>query len=352
MNSLKNIAKYVIIFSVTFYLLYVSYTSIDPAQLGKDETRLDFLVNIWKGANKFFLFLSAIFAILSHLIRAERWRILLQPIGFKVSLWHSFTAVMNGYFVNLAVPRGGEISRPYTLKKLEGVPAETGIGTVVMERLIDLVFLLICIGSVFVFQITQFSDFFNQIFSSPEAQEEKPPFFTSTKIIAGSVILVLGVATYLFLITKKKYFLKRLIVKIKLLLVGLKSGLGSIFKLEKRWSFIFYSFLIWVMYYLMLYAVVMAFPETKHLSFMDGLTIFVIGGIAMALPMPGGTGTYHFLVPQGLVLLCGIASESKAIAFATIFHGWQTLVIILLGFIGLVVIQKHGKQNTNVTNKR
>lgn len=343
MNSLKNILKYVIIFSVTFYLLYVSYTSIDPAQLGADESRLDFLLKIWNSANKFYLFLSAGMAVLSHMVRAERWRILLAPIGYKVSLWNSFISVMNGYFVNLAIPRGGEISRPYALKKLEGVPAETGIGTVVMERLIDVVFLIICMGSVFVFQISQFSDFFAQIFASPEAQQEKPPFFTTTKIAIIAAVLIFVIAAYFFLITKKKTLLNRLIVKVKLLLLGLKDGFGSILKLEKRGLFILYSFLIWLLYYLMMYAVVLAFPETQHLSFMDALTIFVIGGVAMALPMPGGTGTYHFLVPKGLVLLCGIASESKAIAFATIFHGWQTLVIIILGFIGLVVIQKFSK---------
>lgn len=343
MNSIKNIVKYVIIFSVTFYLLYVSYTSIDPAQLGENESRFDFLLKIWNSANKFYLFLSAAMAVLSHIVRAERWRILLAPIGYKVSLWNSFTAVMNGYFVNLAIPRGGEISRPYALKKLEGVPAETGIGTVVMERLIDVVFLIICMGSVFVFQLSQFSGFFAEIFASPEAQQEKLPFFTTTKIVVIAVAAIFLTASYFFLITKKKTLLNRIIIKIKLLFLGLKDGFGSILKLEKRGLFILYSFLIWLLYYLMLYSVVLAFPETRHLSFMDGLTIFVIGGVAMALPMPGGTGTYHYLVPKGLVLLCGIASESKAIAFATIFHGWQTLVIIILGFIGLVVIQKFSK---------
>jgi len=344
MEKVKSLLKYAIIFCLTGYLLYVSYTSIDPNHLAPGQTRGEFILAIWKESNLFFLILSGICAILSHVVRAERWRILLEPLGYRISLLNGFHAVMNGYFVNLFLPRGGEISRPYTLKTLENVPAETGIGTVLMERIIDLILLVVCVGTVVVFQLTKFSHFMEQVFSSPEAAIEKEPFFNTSKIlmlIAGVIVLVIG--SY-YLLKTKKYLFLRILVKIKSLLLGLKEGLMSIFKLKKRAQFLFYSFLIWVLYYLMLYTVLLAFKETSTLSFLDGLTIFTVSGIAMAMPMPGGTGTYHYLVPKALVLLCGMAELNKAIAFATIFHAYQTLLIIVLGFIGLIVINNSKKR--------
>lgn len=348
MEKVKTLLKYTIIFCLTGYLLYVSYTSIDPENLAPGQTRGEFILAIWKESNVFFLILSGICAVLSHVVRAERWRILLEPLGYKISLLNGFHAVMNGYFVNLFLPRGGEISRPYTLKTLENVPAETGIGTVLMERIIDLILLVTCIGTVVIFQLSKFSNFMEQIFSSPEAAIEKEPFFTLTKMsFIGAIFVCLIFVSYYLLKTKKYLFLK-ILVRIKNLLIGLKQGLLSIFKLKKRAQFLIYSFLIWVLYYLMLYTVLLAFKETSSMSFMDGLTIFTVSGIAMAMPMPGGTGTYHYLVPKALVLLCGMAELNRAIAFATIFHAYQTLLIIVLGFIGLIVInnskksKKHG----------
>ena len=109
----------------------------------------------------------------------------------------------------------------------------------------------------------------------------------------------------------------------------------SVFELQNKWLFLFYSVLIWFLYFLMSYAVIQAFPETNHLGFSAVMSLFAIGSIAMAAPLPGGAGSYHVLVPQGLVFLYAIA-EPDAVAFTFIFHGWQTAIMIVAGAISLV----------------
>jgi hypothetical protein len=117
---------------------------------------------------------------------------------------------------------------------------------------------------------------------------------------------------------------------------GFKDGLLSIFKLKNKGLFIFYSLLIWVMYFLMSYTVILAFPETAHLGIEAVFSLFAIGSIAMAVPLPGGTGSYHVLVPQGLVFLYHVP-QADAVAFTFIFHGWQTAILIAGGAISLVI---------------
>jgi glycosyltransferase 2 family protein len=117
---------------------------------------------------------------------------------------------------------------------------------------------------------------------------------------------------------------------------GFKDGFLSIFRLRNKGLFIFYSLTIWALYFLMSYTVILAFEQTKHLGLDAVLSMFAIGSIAMAVPLPGGTGSYHVLVPQGLVFLYNIP-QADAVAFTFIFHGWQTAVLIAGGAISLIV---------------
>lgn len=344
MKHLTSFLKYSVIILVTGYLLYYSYMSIDVSNLAAGQTRWQFILQTWNKSNKFYLALSAIIAVLSHVTRAYTWQILLKPLGYKFSLKNSFLAVMNGYFVNLFIPRGGEISRPYALKKTDNVPAEVGIGTIVTERILDILLLLLCIGTVFVFQLTKFSSFFGEIMKTPEAQQQSKGLINSTTIGAALLVVVLVMAVSLYIYKIKKRFFLRITIKGKILLFGLKDGLLSVFKLEKRFLYIGLLLSIWIMYFFMQYTMFMAFDDTKGLSLFDCLTIFTVSSIAMAMPMPGGTGSYHFIVPKALVLLCGIQSNAGATAFATIFHAYHTLIIIIIGSIGIFVTNQEIKR--------
>jgi uncharacterized protein (TIRG00374 family) len=292
----------------------------------------------WDSANKMLIILSAVIALLSHYFRAERWKLLLNPIGYPLKSNHSFMSVMVGYFVNLVIPRGGEVSRCYNLYKLNKTPVDISFGTVISERLIDLSFLLTLIGTVFLIQLETLSDFFSSIDWTQQSAQAS----NSIGIYAGIAAALISAFIILIFYMKQKGMLDSLLLKAKAFITGIKSGALSIFKLEKRFLFILYSLLIWTSYYLMNYFVLQAFDATSSLDLSAALTIFVIGGIALAIPLPGGAGSYHLLISTGLTFIYGVADD-QALGFSVIVHAWQTLVIIVFGAGSLIVSQLYYK---------
>ncbi|MDH5605138.1 MAG: flippase-like domain-containing protein, partial [Cyclobacteriaceae bacterium] len=327
-SKVRGIIQYIVLAIIAAVLLWLSFSSIKVAE---GESKWAFMVKIWGTANIPFLFISAAMALLSHVIRAERWKLLLRPLGTTPSSKHSFLSVMIGYFVNLGIPRGGELSRCFYLYKLDRIPISVSFGTVLAERIIDLIFLLTLIGMAFLIELDNLLFFFNQVNFSSEGGNR---FSITNFLLLGVILVFLGLLIPYLLYKFKKSWTIRMFLKAKKVFIGMKSGLTVVFRLESRSLFIVYSVLIWVLYYFMSYFVILAFPETEHLGFLSALSIFAIGGIAMAIPLPGGTGSYHVLVPLGLTVLFGIRHE-EAVAFSFIFHGWQTLVIIIFGLLSL-----------------
>jgi glycosyltransferase 2 family protein len=316
--TVKSILHYAGMILLTALLLWLSLRGL---AIGEGESKVDFLLNAWKNANKEYLGLMALAAVFSHLLRAERWRMLLVPTGNKVGLTNSFLSLMNGYLVNLAVPRGGEVSRCYNLYKLEKTPVETSFGTVVVERIVDVICLLVLIALSFLAEWAKLKKFIDSLNFSPSGGIVIPSWL---------VLLVLGGVLFLIAI-----YLLRKNEKILNVINGFKEGLLAIFKLKNKALFIFYSVGIWILYFLMSYFVIKAFPETENLDFSAVLTLFAIGSIAMAVPLPGGAGSYHTLVPLGLVMLYQLP-QPDAVAFVFIFHGWQTALMIVLGLLSLM----------------
>ena len=318
-NKLKSVLQYTGMIFLTALLLWLSLRGLT---VGEGENKTDFLRKAWESSNKVYLMLMALVAIISHVLRAERWRMLLKPTGNIVSLGNSFLSLMIGYLVNLAVPRGGEVSRCYNLYKLEKTPVEVSFGTVVVERMVDVICLLILIAISFVVEWDKLKGFIDTLPISSGSGFSLPPWVFLVAL-AG-----IGVVVAIYLLRKNEKFLK--IIK------GFKEGLLAVFRLENKALFIFYSLAIWGMYFIMSYFVIKAFPETENLGFSAVLTLFAIGSIAMAAPLPGGAGSYHTLVPLGLVMLYNLP-KADAIAFVFIFHGWQTALMILTGIISLIV---------------
>lgn len=260
--------------------------------------------------------------MISHVIRAERWRMLLSTTNNHITLSGSFLSLMIGYLINLVVPRGGEVSRCYNLYKLEKTPVEVSFGTVVVERIVDLLFLVFFIALSFFAEWTKLKAFINSLPISSSGNFVFSPWMLL--ILFG----ILGFAGLIYLLRKNE--------KLKKLVIGFKEGLMAIFRLKNKALFIFYSISIWTLYLLMSFLVLKAFPETAGLGFSAVLTLFAIGSIAMAMPLPGGAGSYHTLVPLGLVMLYQL-DKSAAVAFVFIFHGWQTLITIIAGVISLII---------------
>lgn len=323
MSGLRNVIQYTLILLATGLLIWFSLSGI---HVEGNENKWDYLVAAWNQAHKGWLMAMAVIMIFSHWLRAVRWRVLLEPVGYQPSLRDSFLSVMVGYLVNLAIPRGGEVSRCYNLYKLDKTPVEISFGTVVVERIVDLICLLLLIGLSFIAESKKLFAFIATLPIGAGEGESR----STTLLIIGAAVAVIVLAVYI--VIKRSERVKRFLTKTW---SGFKGGLTSVFRLQNKWPFIIYSLLIWVLYFLMSYAVVRAFPSTAELGFQAVLSLFAIGAIAMAVPLPGGAGSYHVLVPQGLFFLYGIP-KGDAVAFTFIFHGWQTAVLVLVGAISLI----------------
>ncbi|MEM7107196.1 MAG: lysylphosphatidylglycerol synthase transmembrane domain-containing protein [Bacteroidota bacterium] len=344
-RKIKNFAKYILMLAITGFLLWLSFENIEVEE---GESKWDFILAIWRTADKPYLFLSALAALLSHLIRAERWKLLLKPLGYQIGLTKGFLSVMIGYFINLVIPRGGEVSRCFNLYRLSGTPVNISLGTVVAERIIDLLFLIVLIGISFLIELDSLLLFFRsqEVQALRGAEEESS---LPVGLIGSGILVLLSIfLVFWYLYKTRKFLVLRFLSKSRSAVLGVRDGAKSVLKLEHRVLFIAYSLSIWACYYLMMYFVMLAFPETANLGFSAALTIFVIGGLAMAVPLPGGAGSFHILVATGLVLLYNL-SQDKAVAFTFIFHGWQTLVIIAVGAFSLFLSQFLKTRSENIS---
>lgn len=299
-------------------LLWLSMRSLN---VGDGQSKSEFLWHTWQRSNKFYLWVMAAIAIASHVLRAYRWKMLLAPTGREVGLGNSFLSLMVGYLVNLAIPRGGEVSRCYNLFKLEKTPVEVSFGTVVAERVVDVICLMLLIAISFAVEWTRLWAFIDTIELSSEGWQ-----IPGWLILAGLGLAGLLLGVYLL---RKNHRLQKI-------LQGFRQGLVAVFRIRDKTLFVFISIVIWALYFAMSYFVIKAFPETSQLGFSAVLTLFAVGSIAMAAPLPGGAGSYHTLVPLGLVMLYQLP-QADAVAFVFVFHAWQTAIMIVGGLVSLIV---------------
>ncbi|MES2559234.1 MAG: lysylphosphatidylglycerol synthase transmembrane domain-containing protein [Bacteroidota bacterium] len=277
-------------------------------------------------------------SIISHYIRAYRAVMLYEVMNYHVKVKNSFYAVMIGYMMNYIIPRAGEVSRCAALTKTDDIPVNKSLGTVVTERIFDMVILLLMMVFIFLLQFDMLSDFISRSLQSGTTASSGPNI---KLILLGAVA---SCALLLFLI-RKRIASNPAFIKVKDLLVGFGEGLLSIRKVKRPILFIILSLAIWLCYVLMMYFCLFAMEATASLSFMDCLTVFVIGSLGMVIPAPGaGAGTYHFAVMQSL-LLFGVA-EADGIAYATIVHGVQMILLLAIGAVcSLLVLAQQQKRN-------
>jgi len=273
--------------------------------------------------------LSVILSWLSHWIRAYRWNLMLSPMGYELTTFRTFVAVMVGYLANLVFPRMGEVSRCAVLKKVDNVTIATSIGSVVTERLIDFACLMALILAALAVDYEVINDALVSIFSDKAGNTS--PNIILYGMLAGSGLLVLG-----FILWRqygKKLMEYHWAQSIKKFLIELKEGLNSIKGIKNKSAFYISTVLLWVLYFLMSYVVVYAMPQTSHLGLGVGLSLLVMGGLGMSAPVQGGFGTYHFLVTAVLVVY-GI-QEDDGLFFATLLHTSQTVSVIVVGSLSL-----------------
>ena len=280
-------------------------------------------------------YLVLLVSLLVYIFRVLRWQMLIKAIGYKAKFANAFAALSIGYFVNFAVPRLGEVTRCLSVKKQDNIPFMQLLGTVIIERVVDIISLFIVLLLTLILQFNQIIDFIQKnIFK---------PFYEGiiVKIMAGnSMIVVLAVATVLVVLFSFFYFRKTIRKKSPKFLLqfieGLKEGVTSISKLKQKNIFILYTFLIWVCYYLMTYFWFFVFKETSVLTWGACLAILSIGTIGRSVPIQGGgMGAYHFLVNQ-VVLLYGVTGIIGK-TLATLIHAGQTIFTFAMGLVGLII---------------
>jgi uncharacterized membrane protein YbhN (UPF0104 family) len=250
---------------------------------------------------------------------------LIEPLGFKPSLSNTSAALMIGYLANLAVPRLGEVTRCGTLNRSEKVPFDSLIGTVIIERIVDVLSLLACMVIVSITEFKRLGNFLIDNIYNPIAQK----FFSaihSPLVITVLFLLLVFLAWYFF---RKNSNKGNFSAKIAGIIRSIFNGIDTIRKLKNPLAFLFHSILIWVMYFFMSYSCFFALKDTSVLDWHAGLFVLVAGGMGMSAPVQGGLGTYHFLVSEGLMLY-GIP-KSTSLTFATLMHTSQTLIVIILG---------------------
>ncbi len=289
------------------------------------DVPLSTIFKYWKAADKSWIILGVLIGLLSHLSRAYRWLFQLEPLGFKVKFGNSIMAVFATYLINYTIPRAGEVARASILTNYEGVPFEKGFGTIVAERVADLLVMLIIIT------ITLFLEF-DFIYSF---LIEK---FNPVKVIVGLVVLILVGTFFVFYIKKST---AGIALKIKNFVNGLIEGVLSIFKMKKKWAFIFHTFFIWGMYILMFYVTSLSIPELNNVPFGAVLIGFISASFSIAATN-GGIGSYPVAVFAAFSIF-GITKD-PSYAFGWIMWASQTAMIIILGGFSLLYLPIYNRK--------
>ena len=271
---------------------------------------------------------TLVFGILSHVIRGIRWKLTLEPLGERPRTSDCVYAIFVSYAANLVVPRVGEVSRCGVLSRYDGVSFTKSLGTVVTERLIDTLCVCLLTGLALVLQLPVFNRFFKDTGTNIGTL---PEMLSSTDFYI-ILLCVAGILVLLWRLLRSYSFF----TKVKDVLRNVWTGVLSLRRVQNIGLFIFYTALIWLCYYLQFYLSFYCFGFSESLGPVVGLVLFVVGSIAVVVPTPNGAGPWHFGVITMMVLY-GVGQEDAGV-FALLVHGIQTLLVILLGIYGLIIL--------------
>ncbi|MFC4872266.1 lysylphosphatidylglycerol synthase transmembrane domain-containing protein [Negadavirga shengliensis] len=322
-NRAKKTLQVALSLAIALTIFYYLYKDIHFEQV---NTVLKETVFLW-------IIVSVLISIAGYFLRAWRWKLLIEASETKtISTLKAFWALMFGYLVNLLVPRAGELARCAALKKTDRMDMGRLLGTVILERSVDLIFMMVVVLLAFMLESEHFIKLFAELVSS----ETLLRFTQDYGLFL--VISVLLVAACLFVLVRI-FHQSRWIRKIRQFIRQFVSGLTAIAKVKTQGGFWLSSGIIWVIYYLMMYFLAQAMPSTASLEASSVLMVMVMGSIGMIAPVQGGIGTFHALVAF-ILLFYGIAEEQGKI-FAMVVHASQMLTILLLGAAAMGVLLKY-----------
>jgi len=335
--------KIIIFFTLGLALMWMIYSRVDAAYqeqcildgiAGSDCNLIDKIVADISGANLWWLLAVIVTYLLSNISRAIKWQHLLRTMDYQPGFWNCFWTVMIGYFANLGFPRLGEVMRPGLLAKYENIPIEKVLGTVIVDRVVDIVFLAIFVGITFLVGWSDFIAMWRSL-NLDNAEGDGPKSYLLYYIAAAAVIALL----ILFLTRNQSWSVKireRLLQAIQ----GFKDGLLSVLRVDNMLAFIFHSGFIWICYYMMTIFGFQAFEPSQDLGWTAGLFLFILASLAMMIPTPGGMGSYHYFIMTGLMFygIDKVQGFSFAMIMFILLHLGGNILFGLIGWVVLPII--------------
>lgn len=335
-KSTKSIVQFIVLLGIGILLVWLSFRSV--------WTEKEKILDSFKTANYFWVGISIAIAFLSHFLRAYRWNYLLKPAGYSVKLTNSVCAVLVGYFANYGLPRMGEITRCTLVTKYDDVPFEVALGTVITERIVDMLILIAIFFLTLFAQFSQLKDLtatyiYNPMLLKLKGITEHPTGF----IIL--IVIVLAICVGLFLVRKKITGLLK--GKTGNIIKGFGKGLSSVKDIDKKFQFIMLSIAIWASYFYSLYVCFFAFEGTSHLGQAECLVLLLFGTFGVVFS-PGGLGAYPAII-TALLTYYGV---EQIAAFSFPWMAWtsQFILIVALGILSLILLPIINKNKTNAVS--
>ena len=335
-KSTKSIIQFVVLLGIGILLVWLSFRSV--------WSEKEKIMDSFKTANYFWVSISIVIAFLSHFLRAFRWNYLLKPAGYSVKPINAVGAVIVGYFANYGLPRMGEISRCTLATKYDNVPFEVALGTVITERIVDLLILILIFFLTLFAQFSQLKDLTATYIYNPMMLKFKGITEHPTKFIILITILIVVVIGF-FLVRKK---IKGLLSgKLGNIIKGFGKGLSSVKDIEKKFQFILISIAIWASYFYSLYVCFFAFTGTSNLGQAECLVLLLFGTFGVVFS-PGGLGAYPAII-TALLTYYGV---EQIAAFSFPWMAWtsQFILVVTLGVLSLILLPIINKSNANVVS--
>jgi uncharacterized membrane protein YbhN (UPF0104 family) len=325
-SSLKQTGRTVIFLALGILMLWVSFKGIDFR---------DLWLNL-KKAEYYWLLPAAAISVLGFFIRAKRWTLLIEPLGYKPGILNAYHSVATGYFANMILPRLGEITKCAALSRKEKIPFDKLVGTMLVERTIDILTTLALFGFTLITGLTSAGSFLSENIFDP-AGKNLTASIRSMIIILIIAVVVAALLVILYFVLRKKLRDQPFFRKIYIFGDGITDGLKSIGRLKKKWEFILLTVLLWIAYLFMSFFPLLCLKSTSVLGLSGALFVLVVGSFGLAAPVQSGLGAYHWIVSRGLLVAYGIPLE-EGLAYATLSHESQMLLITICGVISLYAL--------------
>lgn len=326
-STLKNIITVLVSIAIAGLFLWLALRGLD----------FDKIKNSLQKANYLWVALAAVFGVSAYIFRAVRWNLLLEPMGYKISNSNSLWSISFGYLMNLTIPRSGEVARSTALYGVEKVAVDKSFGTIILERVVDLVCMMLFLGLTLIFKFEAIKSFYDNSGFKPN------PILIIAIIASGIIGLIL------FFKFKNNFRRFKIISKIIDFIDGIFEGLKSIFNLKQKGKFILYTAGIWICYFFASYLVCFALPETSNFSPADGCFILVVGTLGMIIPASGGIGAFNLAMKFGFAALFismgkdAVEGGELGLAYSFITLPLQIIIMLVMGLISIPMLAKNRK---------